>query len=109
MHLNTLALTLFSTISLANAAAAPVVDSAMPNHHPDLLLADPPQPVTTPRPIQSGMIKGCRAFHYVVKGETCLAIEAMYGPSIDDLVKWNPAIGPDCTNMWADTWLCVGA
>ncbi|PHH78014.1 hypothetical protein CDD80_7476 [Ophiocordyceps camponoti-rufipedis] len=108
MLLKTLTLTLLSAIPLANAAASPVVDDAKLNHSPDKVLADPPQPVVTPRPIQSGMIKGCRAFHLVVKGETCLSIEAMFGPSLEDLVKWNPAIREDCTNMWADTYLCIG-
>lgn len=28
--------------------------------------------------------------------------------SKDDLIKWNPTIGSDCTGIFADEYLCVG-
>ncbi|RDA94902.1 hypothetical protein CP533_0193 [Ophiocordyceps camponoti-saundersi (nom. inval.)] len=68
----------------------------------------PPAPVTTPTPIQPGMVGNCRRFHYVEPAETCEVVEAMYNVSFRDLLSWNPAIGADCTNMWANTYLCVG-
>ncbi|PHH84991.1 hypothetical protein CDD83_1070 [Cordyceps sp. RAO-2017] len=66
------------------------------------------KPVATPLPIQDGMVKNCRRFHHVDKEQRCEAIEARYGVSLEDLVRWNPAIGKDCTNMWANYYLCVG-
>ncbi|RCI16770.1 hypothetical protein L249_1714 [Ophiocordyceps polyrhachis-furcata BCC 54312] len=68
----------------------------------------PPAPVTTPAPIQQGMVNYCRRFHYVEPAENCEVIETMYGVTFRDLLLWNPAIGADCTNMWANTYLCVG-
>ncbi|KAM4060999.1 lysM domain-containing protein [Hirsutella rhossiliensis] len=67
-----------------------------------------PTPVETPRPIQPGMVRQCRRFHYVEPGQSCFEVQQRYGVSLQDLVRWNPDIGYQCTNMWANTWLCVG-
>ncbi|KAH6980184.1 hypothetical protein EDB82DRAFT_560119 [Fusarium venenatum] len=39
--------------------------------------------VSTPLPTQTGMVNNCSHFY-----------------------KWNPAVGSDCTDIWAGTWLC---
>ncbi|KAK6360312.1 hypothetical protein TWF730_006459 [Orbilia blumenaviensis] len=65
--------------------------------------------ITTPTPIQAGMITSCNKFHFVAAGQTCGDITAKYaGTNLDLLFKWNPAIGKTCSGMWADTYLCVG-
>ncbi|KAK6513085.1 hypothetical protein TWF506_009249 [Arthrobotrys conoides] len=65
--------------------------------------------ISTPSPIQTGMIKSCNKFHLVAEGQSCPNIVSKYpGTSIDLLFKWNPAIGKTCTSMWAKTYLCVG-
>ncbi|KAK6515170.1 hypothetical protein TWF506_007515 [Arthrobotrys conoides] len=64
--------------------------------------------ISTPSPIQAGMIKSCNKFHLVASGQTCEAITSKFSLSIAILYKWNPAIGPQCTTMWANTYLCIG-
>jgi hypothetical protein len=65
-------------------------------------------PSATPSPIQSGMVKGCKKFHFVKRGEGCWDIQRMYGISMEQIYRWNPAVGRDCITMWADSYLCVG-
>ncbi|KAF3182240.1 hypothetical protein EYR41_010704 [Orbilia oligospora] len=65
--------------------------------------------VSTPSPIQTGMIKTCNKFHFVAEGQSCPNIVSKYpGISIDLLFKWNPAIGKTCTGMPPKTHICVG-
>jgi LysM repeat protein len=64
--------------------------------------------ITTPTPTQEGMVKNCNKFHLVSEGEGCASIGSKYGVSISSLVSWNPAIGSTCTNVWLNTYLCVG-
>ncbi|KAH7635588.1 hypothetical protein B0T09DRAFT_298276 [Sordaria sp. MPI-SDFR-AT-0083] len=65
-------------------------------------------PVSTPSPIQSGMVSGCKKFHFVQAGETCDTIASKYGVTTANFKKWNPAVKSDCTGMWANTYACVG-
>ncbi|KNG47745.1 hypothetical protein TW65_05484 [Stemphylium lycopersici] len=69
---------------------------------------NPPNGIETPRPIQPGMVGNCDEFRLVESGETCSVIQEEFDVSLEDLVRWNPAIGDDCTSMWAATNLCVG-
>ncbi|KAF3941517.1 Autolysin [Dactylella cylindrospora] len=64
--------------------------------------------VVTPTPTQEGMIKNCKKFHFVQAGQTCEPIQKQYGVTLAQLYSWNPAIGPACQGMWAQTYLCVG-
>lgn len=65
-------------------------------------------PVTTPTPTQSGMVSDCDSFYYVESGDGCWAIANEYGISLDDFYAWNPAVGDDCSGLWADYYVCVG-
>lgn len=67
----------------------------------------PPDPVQTPARTQEDMVAGCRQFHNVRLNENCADITRSWGASLDDLVRWDPAIGPDCLGMWTGHWLCV--
>lgn len=67
-----------------------------------------PTPVETPRPVQPGMVPGCHRFHWVEPGQSCAVIQNRYRVSLQELERWNPDIRPRCSNMWANTWLCVG-
>ncbi|KAM5348612.1 hypothetical protein ACJ41O_008436 [Fusarium nematophilum] len=68
----------------------------------------PSNGITTPTPIQAGMVKNCNRFHLVSKTTTCASIQNYYGITMADLAKWNPAVGSKCTALWADYHVCVG-
>ncbi|KAH6995529.1 hypothetical protein BKA56DRAFT_627344 [Ilyonectria sp. MPI-CAGE-AT-0026] len=68
----------------------------------------PDNGISTPSPIQVGMIKDCNKFHLVKSTTTCVSIQDHYKISFADFYKWNPAIGSKCTSLWADTNVCVG-
>lgn len=53
------------------------------------------------------MVENCNTFYLVKSGASCVAIAQENGISRADLIKWNPDIGSDCTNMWANYYLCV--
>ncbi|EEY23656.1 LysM domain-containing protein [Verticillium alfalfae VaMs.102] len=68
---------------------------------------NPGNGVQTPSPIQDGMTKSCKTFHYVESGQTCATIQTRYKVTLANLFRWNTAIGADCRNMWANAYVCV--
>ncbi|KAF2010443.1 carbohydrate-binding module family 50 protein [Aaosphaeria arxii CBS 175.79] len=65
--------------------------------------------VTTPLPTQTGMVGNCNKFEFVDAGEDCGTISQKYGISLEDFKKWNSgATINGCTEMWANTYVCVG-
>lgn len=65
-------------------------------------------PGTTPTPIQSGMVDGCTEFHLVVSGDTCWAIATNDAQvDLDTFYGWNPAVGDDCSGLWANYYVCI--
>ncbi|KAH6688882.1 hypothetical protein F5X68DRAFT_274939 [Plectosphaerella plurivora] len=68
----------------------------------------PANGIETPSPIQEGMVTNCKKFHFVSPGDRCAQILAYNNISVDDLYRWNPAVGPNCNGMWASTYVCVG-
>ena len=68
----------------------------------------PSNAVSTPAPIQSGMVSNCKKFHPVASATTCTSIQSYYKITMAQLVKWNPAIGSKCTGLWANYYVCVG-
>ncbi|KAJ4013690.1 hypothetical protein NW766_005929 [Fusarium irregulare] len=63
--------------------------------------------ITTPLPIQPGMVKDCDRFYLVQKNEVCLAITNEFGISFEQFKKWNPTVGDQCEYMWADAYVCT--
>ncbi|KAJ2970858.1 hypothetical protein NUW58_g9574 [Xylaria curta] len=62
-----------------------------------------------PSPTQEGLIESCTTFYKAVKGDTCDKIVSKYGTfTAADFFKWNPAVGSDCSGIWAETYYCVG-
>ncbi|EUC40695.1 carbohydrate-binding module family 50 protein, partial [Bipolaris oryzae ATCC 44560] len=61
-----------------------------------------------PSPTQAGMVAGCRRFYLVQAGDGCWAIANSAGIALNDFYKWNPGAGSDCSNLWLDTWYCIG-
>ncbi|PHH83278.1 hypothetical protein CDD82_2458 [Ophiocordyceps australis] len=64
--------------------------------------------ITTPTPTQDGMVRNCKTFHWVEPSQTCETIAALYGVTSADIISWNPAAGPECKELWAHTYCCVG-
>lgn len=64
--------------------------------------------VTTPSPVQTGMVSNCNEFYYVVSGDGCWAIANDHGIALDDFYAWNPAVGSDCSGLEAEVYVCVG-
>ncbi|RYO96244.1 hypothetical protein DL763_003318 [Monosporascus cannonballus] len=62
-----------------------------------------------PSPTQDGLIGTCSRFYLAVAGDTCDKIVKKYGTfTFDDFLEWNPAVGDDCSGLWAKTYYCVG-
>lgn len=64
---------------------------------------------SAPSPTQAGLIGACTAFYRAVAGDTCDRIASKYGIfSTADFLAWNPAVGADCSGLWASYYYCVG-
>ncbi|RYP67949.1 hypothetical protein DL769_005627 [Monosporascus sp. CRB-8-3] len=71
----------------------------------------PPSPTgdLKPSPTQEGLIDTCTKFYLAVAGDTCDKIVKAHGTfTFVDFLKWNPAVGEDCSGLWAKTYYCVG-
>jgi hypothetical protein len=64
--------------------------------------------ITTPTPIQDGMVSNCNKFEFVSTTTTCQSILDKYRLTLTQFTKWNPSAGSDCTNLWGNTYACVG-
>ncbi|KAF7550305.1 hypothetical protein G7Z17_g5790 [Cylindrodendrum hubeiense] len=68
-------------------------------------------PTATPSPTYSprlnGTVSNCDEWHFAKKGELCDTIVDEYGLTTKEFVKWNPAVGDDCSGLWAKYWYCV--
>lgn len=69
---------------------------------------DPGNGIETPTPIQNGMTENCDEFHFIKRDQNCEAIAKIYGISVAQIIRWNPAAGSQCTGLWANTYACVG-
>ncbi|KIL83603.1 hypothetical protein FAVG1_13185 [Fusarium avenaceum] len=68
----------------------------------------PANGISTPSPIQDSMVKNCEKFHQIKSTITCISIEDYYNLPFDTFYSWNPAIGPKCTSLLTNYWVCVG-
>jgi len=70
-----------------------------------------PTPTPTahaPQPQMPGVTTKCKTYYFVKPGDTCLAIEKATAITQKQLLSWNTGINTDCTNMWANAYICVG-
>ncbi|KAL7755294.1 hypothetical protein ACKLNR_015051 [Fusarium oxysporum f. sp. zingiberi] len=67
----------------------------------------PANGITTPSPIQDGMVKNCEKFHQIKSTTTCTSIENYYNLPLSTFLSWNPAVGKDCTSLLVNYWVCV--
>ncbi|KAG7139404.1 LysM domain-containing protein like [Verticillium longisporum] len=68
----------------------------------------PSNGITTPQPIQDGMVGNCNKFHYISEGDRCQDILSYQKITLADFFKWNPAVKSDCSGLWSKTHACVG-
>ncbi|AEO69849.1 carbohydrate-binding module family 50 protein, partial [Thermothielavioides terrestris NRRL 8126] len=64
---------------------------------------------TGPQPQMPGVVASCKTYYFVQPGDSCWSIELAKGISDAQLHKWNTGINADCTNLWANAYICVGA
>lgn len=64
--------------------------------------------ISTPTPIQTGMVSSCNKFHLVVSGDTCAAVAATAGISLANFEAWNPAVGATCEFLDVGDYVCIG-
>ena len=64
--------------------------------------------ISTPQPIQTGMVTNCNKFYFVKADEGCRDIADAQGISLSDFYAWNPAAKSDCSGLWASVYVCVG-
>ena len=76
----------------------------------------PPSPTAKPTPTttngpptQTGVVGNCQRWHTAVSGDTCAGIANKYGTfTLAEFVKWNPAVGSDCSGLWLGYNYCIG-
>ncbi|EGE01204.1 LysM domain-containing protein [Trichophyton equinum CBS 127.97] len=62
-----------------------------------------------PGPTQDGIIKNCQRWHKAVSGNTCASLLKQYGTfTQEEFIKWNPAVGEDCSGLWLNYYYCIG-
>ncbi|RPA73864.1 hypothetical protein BJ508DRAFT_333633 [Ascobolus immersus RN42] len=64
---------------------------------------------TGPSPTQDGIIASCTKYYKAVSGDTCPGIVLKNGNTFTEqqLKAWNPALGEDCSGIWASYFYCV--
>ncbi|KAJ5167853.1 uncharacterized protein N7482_003447, partial [Penicillium canariense] len=63
--------------------------------------------ISTPYPIQTGMVSTCDKFYKVVADDSCVNIANEYGISTSSFYAWNLAVKTDCSGLQADEYVCV--
>ncbi|KAK2746819.1 hypothetical protein FQN57_002861 [Myotisia sp. PD_48] len=61
----------------------------------------------TASPTQTGIVEGCKSFHFAEPGNTCRDIVDGHFLKMDDFFAWNPALNSNCDGLWAGYWYCV--
>ncbi|KAI1120091.1 hypothetical protein F5Y10DRAFT_290335 [Nemania abortiva] len=64
--------------------------------------------ISTPMPVQTGIVDNCNRFYQVQSGDICSTIVAAYGISLQDFYAWNPAVGSTCTTLVLGDYVCIG-
>ncbi|WAO90587.1 Hypothetical protein NCS54_00802100 [Fusarium falciforme] len=69
---------------------------------------NPGNSISTPTPIQAGMISSCKKFHLVKSTTLCGSIQNYYKITMANHYGLNPAIGSGCKSLRAEYYVCVG-
>jgi hypothetical protein len=88
----------------AESAGFPLLAIPIPNKTKNTLANG----ITTPFPIQTGMVTNCDKFHKYVKGEGyCADLANANHITLDQFYAWNLAVGSNCGFLFPDYWYCV--
>ncbi|CAK7246279.1 MAG: hypothetical protein STHCBS139747_007905 [Sporothrix thermara] len=68
-----------------------------------------PTTPSTPSPLQPGTDSTCTAYHLVVSGDSCSAIESAAGITAAQFAAWNPSVNAECSNIFLGYYVCIGA
>ncbi|KAF5874875.1 uncharacterized protein Bfra_003324 [Botrytis fragariae] len=64
--------------------------------------------VSTPSPVQTGIVSDCDQFYEVETNDSCEIVVGKYGITLDEFYSWNPAIGSSCQFLELNVYVCVG-
>ncbi|KAM5429347.1 hypothetical protein McanCB21832_007745 [Microsporum canis] len=73
---------------------------------PTTVPGSPTPTPTAPQPQLPGVIKECKKYYKVQKGDTCWSIGQMYKINDDTFRRWNPI---DCSKLWLGYYICISA
>ncbi|PYI34514.1 LysM domain protein [Aspergillus indologenus CBS 114.80] len=64
---------------------------------------------TGPSPTQTGIITNCTTYYEATANDSCWSIvtEKYAYLTEAEFLAWNPAVGSDCTGLWAGYYYCV--
>ncbi|KAM5500013.1 putative chitinase [Microsporum canis] len=96
----------------------PATEAVFPVTHPEhtktITTPSMPDPTTsgsatisTPAAVQPGMVSGCREFYKAMAGDNCYGIATSHGTTLEKFIEWNPAVGADCSGLWANEYYCI--
>ncbi|KAM0338681.1 hypothetical protein ACHAPU_011238 [Fusarium lateritium] len=105
MKFSTITTLLLTSVGVSLAAPGATLTKRAPATAIESVTGD--NGITTPLPIQPGMVDNCDKFYFVKAQDNCLKISAEYGISFDQFKEWNPTVGKDCLSLWADANVCV--
>jgi LysM repeat protein len=63
--------------------------------------------ISTPSPVQTGIVSTCNEFYLVVSGDTCAAVSTAAGISLTTFYAWNPAVGTSCAYLEVGDYVCI--
>ena len=64
--------------------------------------------ISTPSPIQTGVVTDCDKFYDVRSGDGCDAIASSEVIPVASFYAWNPAVQTDCADLYLSYYVCVG-
>ncbi|KAJ4308625.1 hypothetical protein N0V84_011986 [Fusarium piperis] len=71
-------------------------------------VTQPGNGISTPTPIQAGMVSNCNKFHIIGSTTTCQGIIDYNKITMANFKKWNTGINSACSNLWLGSYACVG-
>jgi hypothetical protein len=63
--------------------------------------------ISTPSPIQTGMVSTCDDFYKVIPNDSCYDIASNHSIPLSSFYDWNPAVKTDCSGLEANEYVCV--